>query len=363
MQLMDSLLDPTALQTLWFGLIAFFFLGYFVLEGFDFGVQMNVAASWRRGPGTRGTILKTVGPVWDGNEVFLITGGALLFAAFPEWYATLFSGFYLALLLLLLVLIVRVCAFKWRDKVDDPRWTRTWDVVHVIGGFAPALLWGVAMANIVAGVEIDENHWVTTSLLGLLTPFALLGGVVFVLLFWLHGTLYLALKVTGELREVANRRAAILVWPTIAAAAAYLLWNQLAHAHASWTWVPLVLAAAALVAVVPLNRRRREGLAFAATATAITGAVVALFGGLFPYVLPSTGDPANSLTVANASSSEHTLTVMLVATAILLPLVLAYTVWTYRVFRHRITDEEGPAPGSQLLEKAKQGYREAFDQK
>ena len=270
---MDAMLDPTALQTLWFGLIAFFFLAYFVLEGFDFGVQMNVATFWRRGSRTRGTVLETVGPVWDGNEVFLITGGALLFAAFPEWYATLFSGFYLALLLLLLVLIVRVCAFKWRSKVDSERWRTSWDIVHVIGGFAPALLWGVAFGNIVAGVGIDENHWVTTSMLGLLNPFALLGGLVFVLLFWLHGTLYLALKVTGTLREDANRLAGILVWPTILAGAAFLLWYQLAHSHAGWTWIPLVLAALALVAVVPLNRLRREGLAFTATTTAISGAV------------------------------------------------------------------------------------------
>lgn len=359
---MDAMLDPTALQTLWFGLIAFFFLAYFVLEGFDFGVQMNVATFWRRGSRTRGTVLETVGPVWDGNEVFLITGGALLFAAFPEWYATLFSGFYLALLLLLLVLIVRVCAFKWRSKVDSERWRTSWDIVHVIGGFAPALLWGVAFGNIVAGVGIDENHWVTTSLLGLLNPFALLGGLVFVLLFWLHGTLYLALKVTGTLREDANRLAGILVWPTILAGAAFLLWYQLAHSHAGWTWIPLVLAALALVAVVPLNRLRREGLAFTATTTAISGAVVTLFGGLFPYVLPSTGDPANSLTVANASSTEHTLTVMLVALCILLPLILAYTFWAYRVFRHRVTDEESDLPGSALLEKAKAGYREAFEQ-
>lgn len=359
---MDAMLDPTALQTLWFGLIAFFFLAYFVLEGFDFGVQMNVATFWRRGSRTRGTVLETVGPVWDGNEVFLITGGALLFAAFPEWYATLFSGFYLALLLLLLVLIVRVCAFKWRSKVDSERWRTSWDIVHVIGGFAPALLWGVAFGNIVAGVGIDENHWVTTSLLGLLNPFALLGGVVFVLLFWLHGTLYLTLKVTGTLREDANRLAGILVWPTILAGAAFLLWFQLAHSHAGWTWIPVVLAALALVAVVPLNRLRREGLAFTATTTAISGAVVTLFGGLFPYVLPSTGDPANSLTVANASSTEHTLTVMLVALCILLPLVLAYTAWAYRVFRHRISDEDTPMPGSELLEKAKKGYREAFEQ-
>ncbi len=359
---MDAMLDPTVLQTLWFALIAFFFLGYFVLEGFDFGVQMNVATFWRRGIGTRGTILKTIGPVWDGNEVWVITGGALMFAAFPEWYATLFSGFYLALLLLLLVLIVRVCAFKWRDKVDSDRWKNSWDVVHIIGGFAPALLWGVAFGNIVAGVAIDENRWVTTSLLGLLNPFALLAGVVFVLLFWLHGTHYLALKVEGRLREDANRLAGILVWPTIVAGAAFLLWFQLAHSNTWFTLIPVAVAALALIAAVPLHRRRREGLAFGATTTAIAAAAITLFGGLFPYVMPATNDPANSLTVANASSTEHTLTVMLVALAVTLPIILAYTIWTYRVFRHRVSDDDSPAPDAELLEKAKKGYREAFEQ-
>ena len=356
------MLEPTGLQTLWFFIIAFFFLAYFVLEGFDFGVQMNVAAFWKRGVGTRGTILRTIGPVWDGNEVWVITGGALLFAAFPEWYATLFSGFYLALLLLLLVLIVRVCAFKWRDKVDSDRWRNGWDVVHVIGGFAPALLWGVAFSNIVAGVAIDQNHWVTTSLLGLLNPFALLGGIVFVLLFWLHGTLYLALKVEGQLREDAHRLAGVLVWPTIVAGAAYLLWFQFAHSNTWLTLVPIAIAAVALIAVVPFVRARREGLAFGATTTAIGGAAVSLFGGLFPYVMPATNDAANSLTVANASSTPHTLTVMLVALCIFLPIVIAYVIWTYRVFRHRISDEDSPAPGSRLVEKAKQGYRDAFEQ-
>ena len=359
---MDAMLSPTLLQTVWFFVIAFFFLCYFVLEGFDFGVQMNVGALWKRGVGARGTLLKTIGPVWDGNEVFLITGGALMFAAFPEWYATLFSGFYLALLSLLLVLIVRVCAFKWRDKAESARWRTGWDAVHVISGFAPALLWGVAFGNIVAGVEIDQNHWVTTSLLGLLNPFALLSGLVFVLLFWLHGTLYLTLKLEGPLREDANRLAGILVGPTIVAGAAFLLWFQFAHSHSWLTLIPVALAAIALLAVIPLNRRRREGLAFGATTTAIAGASVALFGGLFPYVLPATNDPENSLTVANASSTEHTLGVMLVALCVLLPIVLAYTVWTYRVFRHRITDDETRAPGAELIEKAKRGYRDAFDQ-
>jgi len=359
---MDALLEPTWLQTLWFFLIAFFFLCYFVLEGFDFGVQMNVGAFWRRGSGTRGTLLKTIGPVWDGNEVFLITGGALMFAAFPEWYATLFSGFYLALLGLLLALIVRVCAFKWRDKEEGERWRSAWDAVHVLSGLAPAFLWGVAFSNIVAGVEIDQNRWVTTSLLGLLTPFALLGGAVFVLLFWLHGTLYLCLKLDGPLREDVNRLGGRLVGPTILAGAAYLVWYQLAHSHTLLTWIPVALAAAALIAVVPLNRARREGWAFTATTTAIAAASLTLFGGLFPYVLPATNDPAHSLTVANASSTGHTLTVMLIALVVLLPVVLAYTAWTYRVFRHRVSDEDSPAPGAELLEKARRSYRDAFEQ-
>lgn len=362
---MEPLLETTTLQTLWFTIIAFFFTGYFVLEGFDFGVQMNTVAlgtGRRGGSERRGRILKTIGPVWDGNEVWVITGGAAIFAAFPEWYATLFSGFYLALLLLLLVLIVRVCAFKYRDKLEDPRWRNAWDVVHGIAGFAPALLWGVAFGNIVQGVGIDENHWVTTSLLGLLNPFALLGGVVFVLLFWLHGTLYLTLKVEGRLREDAHRLAGILVWPTILAGAAFLLWYQLAHAHQVWTWVPLLVAALALLAVVPLSRARREGPSFAATTVAIAAASVTLFGGLFPYVMPATNDVANSLTVANASSTEHTLTVMTVAFAVVMPLVLLYQGWTYWVFRKRITGDDAPMPGAGLVDRARQGYREAFEQ-
>lgn len=359
---MDAMLDPTALQTLWFAIIAFFFTGYFVLEGFDFGVQMNVAALGRGSTARRGTILRTIGPVWDGNEVWVITGGAAIFAAFPEWYATLFSGFYLALLLLLLVLIVRVCAFKYRDKQDSPRWKNSWDVIHVIGGFAPALLWGVAFSNIVAGVGIDGNHWVTTSLLGLLNPFALLGGLTFVLLFWLHGTLYLTLKTEGELREDAHRLAGILVWPTIVVGAAYLLWFQLAHSHQAWTWASIAVAALALIAVVPLARMRREGWGFAATSLAIAAAAITLFGGLFPFVMPASNDLANSLTVANASSTATTLTVMTWAFVIIMPLVLAYQGWTYWVFRHRVSGDEGPVPGSGLVEKARRGYRQAFEQ-
>lgn len=360
------MIDPTALQTLWFILIAVLFLGYFVLEGFDFGVGMNVAALGKGDSERRRTILRTIGPVWDGNEVWLLVGGGAMFAAFPQWYATLFSGFYLALLLILLALIVRICAFKYRDKLDNAAWKNTWDVMHVIGGLLPALLWGVAFSNIVAGVGIDENLWVTTSLLGLLTPFALLGGVVFVLLFWLHGTLYLTLRTDGAIRDDANRLAGKLIYPTIVGGAIYLVWAQIAYSNTALTWIPLVIAALSLIAVVPLNRMRREGLAFGATALAIAMATIQLFAGLFPFVLPMTGasvaDPGHSLTVANASSTEHTLMVMTIAAVVLLPIVLAYQVWTYWVFRHRVTADDGPLPGSGLARKARDSYREAFGQ-
>lgn len=354
-------MEPTTLQIIWFSLIAVLFAGYFVLEGFDFGVEMNVAALGRGDAKRKGTILQTIAPVWDGNQVWVLVGGASIFAAFPEWYATLFSGFYLALLVLLLVLIVRVCAFKYRAKSDDPRWIRAWDTVHIISGFVPALLWGVAFANIVRGVDIDGSRHVTTSLLGLLNPFGLLGGVVFVLLFWTHGTAYLALKTEGSLRADANRLVGRLIWPTIALAAVFLIWNQLAHSHSALTWIPLLIAAVALVAAAIANRLGREGWTFISTALAIVMAGVHMFGGLFPDVMPGTNG-VNTLTVAQAASSEHTLTVMLIATGIFLPIVLAYQVWAYWVFRHRVTSDDPEDQPDTLATRARSSYRAAFEQ-
>ncbi|WP_058234208.1 cytochrome d ubiquinol oxidase subunit II [Devriesea agamarum] len=352
-------MDHSTLQILWFILIAVLFIGYFILEGFDFGVGINVYALGRRDETRQRMILRSIGPVWDGNEVWLLTGGGALFAAFPEWYASLFTGFYLALLLILLALIVRVCAFKYRDKIDSPRWRAGWNLMHFLGGLLPALLWGVAFANIVQGVGLNQHKEVTTTLLGLLNPFGLLGGIVFVLLFWLHGTLFLALKVDGKLREDANRLAGILIYPTIVAGAAFLLWTQFAYSNKLWTWIPLIIAALALVAIIPLNRMRREGWSFAATSLAIAMAAVVLFGSLFPNVLPSTTDPAFSLTIYNASSTKYTLEVMTIATICLLPFVLAYQAWTYWVFRRRITEDEIPASAG-LLPRAKDAYRKAF---
>ena len=358
---MDPLLEPTALQTAWFALIALLFGVYFVLEGFDFGVQMNVG-TLARDDHERHTLLSTIHPVWDGNQVWIITGAAAIFAAFPEWYATLFSGFYPLLLVLLFSLIVRVVAFTYRDARPGAVWQRAWDTVHAVTGFLPPFLWGLVLGNVVAGVGIDENRWVTTSVTGRLQPFALLAGVVLVLLFWLHGSHYLALKLQGELRERAARRARLLMLPTLLGGAALLVWYQLAHSHQAWTWVPLVIAALALVGTLLAQRGRREGLAFAGTAVTILGAAATLFGGLFPFVMPSTGAAGTSLTVAGSSSTPHTLQIMLVATGILVPVILAYQAWAYWVFRHRL-NEDGSSPTTvqPLAARLAEGHRRAFE--
>lgn len=358
-------MDATFLQTLWFILIAVLFIGYFILEGFDFGVGMNVFGLGKGNEKRKDQILRTIGPVWDGNEVWVLVGGGAMFAAFPEWYATLFSGFYLALLLILVALIVRVCAFKYRTKVNNPSWKLAWDWMHFLGGLLPSLLWGVAFANIARGIGMEANaagnSVVTSSLFDLLNPFALLGGIVFVLLFWLHGTLFLALRTDGDVRHDANALAGKLTIPTIVGGAVFLIWAQIAYSNAAWTWIPLILAALALVAAFVTNRAGKEGLAFASTSAAIAFATAQLFGGLFPNVLPAANDPSLSLTVMNASSTEYTLTVMTIATVILLPIVLAYQVWTYWVFRHRVTGDDNPATSGNLLDKARKGYRQAFD--
>jgi len=323
------------LTTVWFCLIAVLWIGYLVLEGFDFGVGMLLPVLGRDDTGRR-VLINTIGPVWDGNEVWLIVAGGATFAAFPEWYATLFSGFYLPLLLILLALIVRGVAFEYRGKIDDDRWRARWDVCIVVGSAVPALLWGVALANLVRGVPIDAGKEYTGSLLTLLNPFGLLGGLTTLSLFALHGAVFLALKTTGEVRERAGALAARLAVPTLVLAGAFVLWTQLAHDGKAWTWGAVGVAAATLVGVVRATGARDERQAFALTSVAIVAAVVLLFGSLFPDVMPSSTDAANSLTVDNAASTPYTLRVMTWVAVLLLPFVLLYQGWTYWVFRRRI---------------------------
>ncbi|MEU3476199.1 cytochrome d ubiquinol oxidase subunit II [Rhodococcus sp. NPDC006774] len=335
-----------SLPEFWFFVIAFFFVGYFVLEGFDFGVGMLMPILGRHpdavtGEKRRRAVLNTIGPVWDGNEVWLITAGGALFAAFPEWYATLFSGFYLPLLLILVALILRICAIEWRGKIDDPVWRRRCDIGIGIGSWVPAVLWGVAFANIVRGVAIDENKKVTAGFFDLLNPYALLGGATMALVFALHGAVFIALKTSGDVHEDSAKIAARLSVPAVLIGGTFALWTQLAYGK-TWTWLLVGAAAAALLLVVALTAKVREGWAFVFTSIAIVAVVALLFASLFPNVMPSSTDAAFDLTIANASSSAYTLKVMTWAAAFAAPVVLGYQAWTYWVFRQRISSAQIP---------------------
>jgi cytochrome d ubiquinol oxidase subunit II len=325
-----------ALVDVWFVLIAVLWTGYLCLEGFDFGVGMLLPVV-ARDEADRRVALGTIGPVWDGNEVWLLVAGGATFAAFPEWYASLFSGFYLAFLLLLVALILRGIALEYR--AEEPRWAPVLDRVLTGSSFAAALLLGVALANIVHGVPLDADHEFTGTLLTLLRPYALLGGVTTVLVFALHGAAFLALKTDGPVRERAARVAVTAGLFAIPAGAAFLLWTLLDGAPA-WAVAPVLVAALGLAGGTLAAARGRSGRSFTATTVAIVAVAVTLFGSLYPDVLPSTTDPAYSLTVVNAASTPYTLTIMTWVAAVVTPVVLAYQAWTFWVFRRRLTRED-----------------------
>lgn len=322
------------LTTVWFVAIATLWTGYFVLEGFDFGVGMLYRVLGRNEPERRAAI-STIGPVWDGNEVWLIMAGAATFAAFPEWYATLFSGFYLPLFAILVGLILRGVALEYRGKRDEPVWRARMDAMIVVGSVLPALLWGVAFGNIVRGVPLDADHEYVGGLGTLLNPFALLGGLTFVAVFVTHGAIFLALRTTDDLRVRANRLATRTGAVAAVLTIAFLAWAQALRGDT----VSVVVTIAAVVAFaggLVANLLRREGWAFVGTTLAIGLAVVSLFVALFPDVMPSTLDPGSTLTVVEAASSAYTLKAMTIITAIFMPLVLLYQGWTYWVFRKRV---------------------------
>jgi cytochrome d ubiquinol oxidase subunit II len=325
------------LTTVWFLLIAILWIGYFVLEGFDFGVGILLRVLGRDEPERR-AVITTIGPVWDGNEVWLIVAGGATFAAFPEWYATLFSGFYLPLFAILVSLILRGVALEYRGKRDDLPWRSRMDTLITVGSLVPALLWGVTFANLVRGVPIAADHEFVGSVGDLLSPFALLGGVAFTVLFVAHGAIFLALKTTGEIRQRANRLASLCGIAAAALAVGFLGWAHGLRGDAASAAVAGA-AAVALLAGLVANRLRREGWAFVGTTLAVGLAVASLFVAMFPAVMPSTLDPAWSLTTANAASTPYTLKIMTVVAAIFTPLVMLYQGWTYWVFRRRITVE------------------------
>jgi len=329
------------LTTVWFSLIAVLWIGYFVLEGFDFGVGMLLPVL-SRDDTERRVVINTIGPVWDGNEVWVLVAGGATFAAFPEWYATLFSGFYLPLLLILVALIVRGLAFEYRAKRDEPEWKARWDKAIFFGSLVPALLWGVAFANIVRGVPIDADKEYVGSTLTLLNPYALLGGLTTLGLFLTHGALFLALKTDGDIRHRARALALVVGLPTAGVAVVFLTWTQLVSGGL-WSSAAFLAAGLALVGGLYAAWRTREGWAFVGTFAAIGLAVAGLFMSLFPNVMPSTIDAAYSLTTTNASATDYTLTIMTWVAVLFTPIVLIYQGWTYWVFRKRISVHHIPA--------------------
>ncbi|WP_370969955.1 cytochrome d ubiquinol oxidase subunit II [Amycolatopsis sp. cg9] len=329
------------LEVVWFVVIAFFWLGYLFLEGFDFGVGMLLPILARDNTERR-VMVNTIGPVWDGNEVWLIVAGGAMFAAFPGWYASLFSAAYLPLLLLLLALIGRGVAFEYRGKVDSDRWRRTWDRVIVAGSWIPPLGVGLVLATSVLGLPLDAEGNRVGSAFAAVRWDTLLGAVAITAFSITHGAAFLALKTTGELRERA-RKLAIRLLPLamvpIVAFLAVVQWRN------GTLWTLLAFGVAAIAAVVAWFRLRadRDGQAFAALGVTIAAAAVVLFGSLFPNVLPSTLDAANDLTIAGTASSPYTLTVMTWVAVFGAPAVLIYQGWTYWVFRKRIGTQHIPA--------------------
>jgi cytochrome d ubiquinol oxidase subunit II len=322
------------LHDVWFVVIAVLWIGYFFLEGFDFGVGVLTRLLARNRLEKR-VLINTIGPVWDGNEVWLLTAGGATFAAFPEWYATLFSGFYLPLLLILVCLIIRGVAFEYRAKRPEESWQRNWETAIFWTSLLPAFLWGVAFANIVRGVQIDRDFEYVGSFVDLLNPYALLGGLVTLTLFTFHGTVFVGLKTVGDIRERARRLALRVGLVTAGLALLFLLWTQIERGDGA-SLVAMVAAVAALVAALVTVRASREGWAFALSGLTIVAAVAMLFLTLFPNVMPSSLNEDWSLTVTNASSSPYTLKIMTWCAAVATPIVVLYQGWTYWVFRKRI---------------------------
>jgi cytochrome d ubiquinol oxidase subunit II len=328
------------LNTVWFILITVLFTGFFFLEGFDYGVGILLPFLGKDDVDRR-VIINAIGPVWDGNEVWLLTAGGAIFAAFPNWYATLFSGFYLALAVMLIALIMRGVAFEFRSKDARPGWRSFWDWMIFFGSFVPALLWGVALGNFLKGVPIDANMNYTGDFFTLLSPYTLITGVYTVLIVTLHGAVFLSMKTGGEIADRARTIAWRLWLPNIVMAAVTIFASDLSTDMFRKLGVnPGVIPITGLAALLASGwfiRNKHDGWAFASTGVVIAVAIVTVFMTLHPRVMISSTDPAYSLTIYTASSSPYTLSVMTVVALICVPIVVFYQGWTYYVFRKRIT--------------------------
>jgi len=333
------------LGSVWFVLWGVLWAVYFVLDGFDLGIG-TLGPFWAKNDNERRTMYNAMGPFWDGNEVWLLTAGGVTFAAFPKTYAVMFSGLYSALMLLLFALIIRGVSFEFRSKVESESWRKLWDFCNFIGSFLPALLLGVAFANIFKGIPINAEGVNEGTLFGLLNPYGLAGGVFFVLIFLMHGALWLAIKTKNGLRERALGTASRL-WPLVAVMAVlFLIFTWFATklydnylANPILLVIPLLAVAGLLLSRVYIAKRR---VVAAWASSAVMIATVALFGvvGLYPNLLPSTLDPAYSMTIANSASSPLTLQIMLGVALVFVPLVIIYQAWSLVKFSHPVTQED-----------------------
>lgn len=333
-------MDVEFLRTLWFILIAVLFTGFFFLEGFDYGVGILLPFVAKDDIDRR-VVINTIGPFWDGNEVWLLTAGGAIFAAFPNWYATMFSSFYLALALMLVALIMRGVAFEFRSKDARPKWRSFWDWAIFFGSFVPALLWGVALTNLLQGLPIDAKMQYTGDFFTLLSPYTLIGGVFSLSLLTLHGAVFLSMKAEGPVADRANAIASKLWLPAVVILGMTIF--------ASDVWTDMFKKLGVNPGVIPLTgiatllasgwfiRTKHNGWAFIMTGVTIATSVITIFMTLFPRVMISSTNAAYSLTIDNASSTPYTLSVMTVVAVIFVPIVLVYQGWTYYTFRKRVT--------------------------
>lgn len=330
------------LQAIWFFLWGLLWAVFFMTDGFDFGVGTLLPFLGKTDE-EKQTMIAAIGPLWDGNEVWLISAGGVTFAAFPLVYSVMFSTLYSALMLILFTLILRGVSFEFRNKVEDPRWKRLWDTCIFIGSLGPALLFGVAFANIFQGIPFDGDGIYHGTLFTLLNPYGLLGGVLFVLLFLEHGALWLGIKTDGALQARATRFAA-MVWPVLVVAAVTFLvasWFQ-TDLYANYLAHPVLFAVIAITVLALLTvrvfiARQAWFKAWFASSLTIVGAIFYGVIGLFPNLFPSSLDPAFNLTARNASSSPLTLQIMLVVVIVFVPIVIAYQTWSYNLFKHKVT--------------------------
>jgi cytochrome d ubiquinol oxidase subunit II len=331
------------LPTIWFILITVLFIGFFFLEGFDFGVGI-LTPFLGKNDSDRRVIINTIGPFWDGNEVWFITAGGAMFAAFPNWYATLFSGFYMALFLMLIALIGRGVSFEFRSKLQNPKWRKTWDWVIFGGSILPPFLWGVALANLMRGVPIDAKMNYVGTFWDLISLYSVTAGVSIVLLFMLHGALFLTLKTEGVIRDRARAVALrIGAWTTILmfifVILSYIETDMFTRHGIDPGAVP-ILAGLALFSVQYFLKAKRDGWAFIMTGITIALSTITVFMDLFPRVMISSLNPDWNLTIYNASSSDYSLKVMTIIAVSVIPFVLAYQIWSYWVFRKRVTHSD-----------------------